>query len=115
MSFGKCFSAGPIFKPLPTFPGLQPGHFPEGQWVQVLTWSGVTLQTVVHRVTVTPETALVQWRRLSPLAPMTTGSFQGQLDFNISPTDMNLTVEVFVSDPNVTLTVTFLGAISLGP
>jgi hypothetical protein len=106
-------------------PGLTPIDFPEGRFVTVLDWSGLTLQTLVFTVTVRPATAVVQWRRTTAAAPGTRlrgkpkerpaieGSFQGTADFNIYPSDTNLKIELRVADPNVKISVAYRGAIAL--
>ncbi len=99
----------PLCSTLPRFPKLKPNHFPTGQWVPVLTWEGYTIQTLVHRVTVTPANAVVKWRRSSTLQRgVKTGSFNGGIDFNIYPTDASMTIEVWVDDPKVRIKVELL-------
>jgi hypothetical protein len=105
----------PVCRPFPVIPGLLPNHFPAGQWVKVIDWAGLTVQTLVHKVSATPASAVVKWRRKSTLTPVTEGSFQGETDFNVYPTDLTLTVELWVDDPTVTVTVDFHGAVSWTP
>jgi hypothetical protein len=106
-------------------PGMGPINFPEGKFVTVLDWSGLTLQTLVFTVTVKPDNAVVKWRRKGPEEPklktrgkikdkpLNEGSFQGKVDFNIYPSDRNLKIELRVDDPNVRINVTYRGAVSL--
>jgi hypothetical protein len=108
MASRSCFRLSPALKPISPFP-----QFPANQWVKVVDWHGITLQTLVHKVTATPETALIQWRRQGPLGPPTQGSFCGETDFNIYPTDLTLTIEILVTDPSVEIKVDYVGGINL--
>ena len=115
MPVGGCPSNSAFWKAL-QHPGLAPNEFPDGQWVKVVEWSGITLQTLVHKVTVTPETALVKWRRTGPLpTTVTQGTFYGEIDFNVYPKDTYLKIELWVDDPSVVVDVAFLGALSWAP
>jgi len=109
MAVAFCF--GPFLKPF-QLPGLQPNEFPPGQWVTVVDWTGMTVQTLVHTVSANPATAVVKWRRtgLLPL-PLKEGSFQGEADFNVYPSDVKLKIELWVDDPNVTINVSYRGAV----
>jgi hypothetical protein len=107
MAVIECFH-----RPFP-LPGIQPVTFPEGQWTQVLDWSGTTTQTLVFTVTATPASAVIQWRRQGLLPFVKEGSFQGEADFNIYPTDTTLKIQLLVTDPNVEIKLAFQGHLPL--
>lgn len=115
MGILACGIYKPIGRPFPGVPGLLPGHnLPANQWVQVLDWSGITVQTLVHRVLVNPPDAVIKWRRKSLLASRE-GTFQETADFNVYPTDTKLTIELWVDDPNVEIVVEFRGSVPWTP
>ena len=91
-------------------PATPPSSFPEGKWVQVLDWSGTTSKTLAFTVLATPSTATVKWRRQG--SSVSGGSFQGTIDFSIYAIDTQLTVDLWVDDPHVAISVDFKGAIS---
>lgn len=101
----------PVCRPIPAIPGYSLDSFPAGQWVQVVDWSGFTVQTLVHRVLVTPADAVVKWRRRANLLAVTEGTFQGEIDFNVKPTDLKLTIDLWIDEPAAEVTVEFVGAV----
>ena len=112
MPSSNCGGGGsPVCVPFSPIPGFPKDHFPAGQWVQVLDWAGLTVQTLVHKVSVTPAAAVVKWRRRTNLVSVTEGTFHGEIDFNVYPTDLKLTIELWVDDPNAVITVEFRGAV----
>lgn len=106
---GANLAAHAAVSPAPPNP---PAQFPDNQWVRVLDWSGGTVQTLAYAVSVSPATAVVKWRRQNQLSgPVSEGSFQGEIDLTIRPTDTKLAIDLWVDDPNVTITIVFSGAV----
>jgi len=78
-----------------------------------LDWSGVSSQTLAYKVTVTPATAVVKWRRQNQASALVSeGSFQTEIDLSIHPTDTHLTIDLFVADSGVLIDIEFCGVVT---
>jgi hypothetical protein len=83
--------------------------FPAKRWVKVLEWTGHTMQSLLHRVAVSPPTAVVKWRRTSS-GQVSEGSANGGMHVEICPADTNLALELWVDEPSVTISLEPVGA-----
>lgn len=109
-----CFCGGMPYMP----PKGNRPRLPENDWTPVVSWQGLTLQTLTLRVTVRSAASeergndgqsartLVEWRRWGGgLIPYSSGTFSDSTVFHIYPGDLFLRIDLRTVAPGLDVEV----------